>query len=104
MPSMTVPLFTPSVTVTSMVFGDLDGSSLCVPTWITSSPFLTVCLRPSKVRMRPFKLADRKLRAARFTGLECPGALEFPDFLLEIRLFVRQGAGPAGRGEPEGAE
>src|SRR5438132_4618677 len=54
MPSMTVPLFGPSATVTSMVFGDLDGSSFCVPTWITSSPFLTVCLRPSKVRMSAF--------------------------------------------------
>src|SRR5207302_1918693 len=54
MPSMTVPLFRPSVIVTSMVFGDLDGSSFCVPTWITASPFLTVCLSPSKVRRRPF--------------------------------------------------
>src|SRR5260370_14849932 len=54
MPSMTVPLFGPSVIVTSMVFGDLDGSSFCVPTWTTSSPFLTVCLSPSKVRMNPF--------------------------------------------------
>ena len=54
MPSMTVPLFGPSVIVTSMVFGDLDGSSFCVPTWITSSPFLTVCLSPSKVTMNPF--------------------------------------------------
>src|SRR5216683_578005 len=54
MPSITVPLFGPSVIVTSMVFGDLDGSSLCVPTWTTSSPFLTVCLSPSKVRMSPF--------------------------------------------------
>src|SRR5439155_194825 len=54
MPSMTVPLFGPSTIVTSMVFGDFDGSSFCVPTWITSSPFLTVCLSPSKVRMNPF--------------------------------------------------
>src|SRR5207249_1455520 len=52
----------------------------------------------------PLQLADRKLLAARFAGLECPGALEFPDLLLEVRLLVRQGAGPAGRGEPDGAE
>src|SRR5438132_9403750 len=54
MPSMTIPLFGPSAIVTSMIFGDLDGSSFCVPTWITSSPFLTVCLRPSRVRMSAF--------------------------------------------------
>src|SRR5438270_13653209 len=52
----------------------------------------------------PLQLADRKLLAARFAGLECPGALEFPDLLLEVRLVARQGAGPAGRGEPDGAE
>src|SRR5437764_420712 len=54
MPSMTAPLFGPSVIVTSMVFGDLDGSTFWVPTWITSSPLLTVCLSPSKVRTIPF--------------------------------------------------
>src|SRR5262245_9511543 len=55
MPSMTAPLFGPSVMVTSMALGDLDGSSFCVPTWITLSPFLTVCLSPSKVTMNPFR-------------------------------------------------
>src|SRR5262249_37074655 len=54
MPSITFPLFGPSVIVTSMVFGDFDTSSFCVPTWITSSPFLTVCFSPSKVRMNSF--------------------------------------------------
>src|SRR5262245_51289931 len=55
MPSMTAPLFGPSLMVTSMAFGDLDGSSFWVPTWITSSPFLTVCLSPSKMTMSPFR-------------------------------------------------
>src|SRR5271169_4542036 len=55
MPSMTVPLCGPSVIVTSIVLGDLDGSSFCVPTWITSSPFLTVCFSPSKVTTNIFK-------------------------------------------------
>src|SRR5580692_1668155 len=46
---MTAPLFGPSATVTSRVFGNLDGSSFSVAAWITSSPFLTVYLPPSKV-------------------------------------------------------
>src|SRR5205807_8432302 len=41
---------------TSMVFGDFDGSSFCMPPWITSAPFLTLCLSPSKMRMSPFSL------------------------------------------------
>src|SRR6516164_4315921 len=57
MPSITAPLFTPSATVRSTVFGDLDGSSFSVPTWITSSPFLTVNLPPSKVTVIPLKSA-----------------------------------------------
>src|SRR5262249_19235914 len=55
MPSMTAPLFGPSVMVTSMVFGDLDGSIFCVPTWTTLSPILRVCLSPSKVTMNSFR-------------------------------------------------
>src|SRR5262249_51154863 len=54
MPSMTAPLFGPSVMVTSMAFGDFDGSSFWVPTWITLSPILTVCLSPSKMTMNSF--------------------------------------------------
>src|SRR5262245_57074817 len=57
MPGMTVPLFTPSTTVTSRVFGDLDGSSFCLAAWITSSPFLTVYLSPSKVTVIPLNSA-----------------------------------------------
>src|SRR5689334_3911385 len=53
MPSMTAPFFRPPVTLTSMVFGDLDGSSFWVPPWITSSPFLTVYLSPAKVSVSP---------------------------------------------------
>src|SRR5205807_5420531 len=61
-------------------------------------------LRPLKSKDERLQLSNRKLLAARFAGLECPGALEFPDLLLEVRILVRQGAGPAGRGEPDGAE
>src|SRR5438105_8887499 len=57
MPSMTAPLFGPSATVTSRVFGDLDGSSFWVAAWITSSPFLTVYLSPSKVTVIPLNSA-----------------------------------------------
>src|ERR1700680_1321695 len=57
MPSMTAPLFGPSATVTSRVFGDLDGSSFCVAAWISSSPFLTVYLSPSNVTVIPLNSA-----------------------------------------------
>src|SRR5439155_822590 len=57
-----------------------------------------------KSKDEPLQLAGRKLLSARFAGLECPGALEFPDLLLEIRLLVRQGTGPSGRGETDGAK
>src|SRR5262249_31695782 len=52
----------------------------------------------------PLQVVRRKLLAARYAGLDCPGALEFLDLLLEVPLFVRQRAGPAGRGETDGAE
>src|SRR5262245_44221789 len=54
MPSMTAPCSGPSVIVTSTVFGDLDGSIFCVPTWNTLSPNFRVCLSPSKMMMNPF--------------------------------------------------
>src|SRR5262245_23987713 len=44
MPSMTAPLFGPSLMVTSMAFGDLDGSSFWAPTMITSSPLFASVL------------------------------------------------------------
>src|SRR5262245_15652342 len=53
MPRTTVPLPTPSATVPSRVFGDLDGSTFCVAVWITMSPTLTVYLSPSKVTVIP---------------------------------------------------
>src|SRR5262249_39441797 len=42
-----------------------------------------------------------KLLAARFAGFDCPGTLEFPDLLLEVRLLVCEGTG---RSETDGAE
>src|SRR5262249_39677537 len=53
MPSMTAPLFGPSVTFTSRVFGDLDGSSFAVAASSTSPPRLTEYLSPSKVTVLP---------------------------------------------------
>src|SRR5579859_7755856 len=53
MPKMTAPLFGPSVTFASRVFGDLDGSSFWVAASTTSSPFLTAYLSPSKVTVIP---------------------------------------------------
>src|SRR5262249_36158303 len=52
----------------------------------------------------PLQQVGRNLLAARFAGLDGPGALEFLELFLEVRLVVRQGAGTAGRGETDGAE
>ena len=49
------------------------------------------------------QLGGMNFLAARYVRFNCPGALELLDFLLEVRLVIRRGAGPAGRGETDSA-
>src|SRR5581483_7145939 len=57
MPRMTPPLFGPSVTFASKVFGDLGGSSFIVAASTTLSSRLTEYLSPSKLTVIPLNWA-----------------------------------------------